>query len=222
MNFKKYNILLIMCLFIWQGVEAQTTTPLNNGRTPAQEARKQHVTPPAPSTAAKARNNEEDLGDEGQYADRINQLDGIDYGAINTQLQGFAEQYAQMQLSNEQLQKELANIKKSLDMCCGSGSSLNGLTNGDTFGEEVPYLMQNAPNPFNEITSIQFFVPYEVTIATLQIRDLTGKILRSIKLAERGLSKVDIAQKTLETGSYIYTLETDGQLIDSKIMILTK
>ena len=58
--------------------------------------------------------------------------------------------------------------------------------------------------------------------ATLQIRNLTGKILRHIRIADRGLSMVNIGQKLLENGSYVYTLEVDGEIVDSKIMILTK
>ena len=220
MNFKKYSILFIMFLFIWQSVVAQTTAPINNGRTAAQEARHQKVD--ATETRTTARNNAEDLGDEGQYADRINQAQAIDYGAINAQLQGFAEQYELMQLSNEQLQTELANIKKSLDICCGGGSSINNLTNGSSLEEEAPYLMQNAPNPFNEETSIQFFVPYNATIAKLQIRDLSGKIIENHQLEDRGLSDVKFSSKAFGSGSYIYTLEVDGQIKDSKIMILTK
>lgn len=218
---KKYLLITFLILIISQFGVAQTTKPLNNGRTPDQVPKVQPVKPAEPAPKATSRNKEQDLGDEGQYANRLDQAESIDFQSVNTQLQTIADQYAALQLSHEALQIELDNIKKSLNLCCG-GSRLNSLTNRNALGAETAYLMQNAPNPFYEETAVQFFVPYEVSLATLHIRDLSGRILNTIRLEDRGLSTIHIDRKFLETGSYVYTLEVDGQLVDSKIMILTK
>jgi len=224
MNFKIYITLLLLMLV--QFMTAQTETPLNNGRTPAQEARRS--TTPAPfirSTAkATARGSEEGLDkDEGKYErPETTGIDGAtNLDAINIQLQELANQYTGLQLSNEALESELTKIKGSLQLCCGGGS-LGQLTKGMDIDEKTAYLLQNAPNPFNQTTKVQYFIPYNVMIANLEIRDLSGKILKTMVLPDRGLAAIDIEKAVLESGSYIYTLEVDGQLIDSKIMILTK
>ena len=64
------------------------------------------------------------------------------------------------ELSEAQLQAEVNDIKKSLEMCCGGGSLI------DDEGHKS-YLLQNTPNPFYENTNIQYFIPSDATIANL-------------------------------------------------------
>ncbi len=227
MNYKIYSLITLLLLLVVQLMTAQTEVSLNNGRTPAQEAiRVVTPAPIIPATAKAAARGSEEEGldkDEGKYerpaTTGLNGATNLD--AINTQLQELASQYAALQLSNEALVSELTKIKGSLQLCCGGGS-LGQITKGMDIDEKTAYLLQNAPNPFNQTTQVQYFIPYNVMIANLEIRDLSGKILKTLVLPDRGLAAIDIEEAALESGSYIYTLEVDGQLIDSKIMILTK
>ena len=78
--------------------------------------------------------------------------------------------------------------------------------------DEDAVLSQNAPNPFNDNSVIN----YELRDAgTLQIQDLTGKIIREMPL-NAGSGQVNINQ--LQSGIYFYSLWENGQRIATKRM----
>lgn len=92
-------------------------------------------------------------------------------------------------------------------------------TNGS---KSVAALYQNNPNPFTEGTRIDFVIPADVTEAFLCIYDMAGTQLERIVLTARGEGSVIIEGNQLSAGIYVYALVTDGQVIDTKQMILTK
>ena len=53
-------------------------------------------------------------------------------------------------------------------------------------------------------------------------KDMNGKQIQQITLTERGNSSVTISGGELNAGMYLYSLIADGQVIDTKRMILTK
>lgn len=83
-------------------------------------------------------------------------------------------------------------------------------------------LYQNNPNPFDQTTEISYFVPTSATSATIYIFNLTGALQRTIPVTAFGHSSVTVDGSTLQPGMYVYTLVVDGQIIDSKRMILTQ
>lgn len=83
-------------------------------------------------------------------------------------------------------------------------------------------LCQNTPNPFTESTSISLSVAEGVTTAILYIYDLNGKQIAEYPVTERGTTSIVIEGRSLEAGMYLYTLIADGNVIDTKRMILTK
>lgn len=83
------------------------------------------------------------------------------------------------------------------------------------------YLSQNHPNPFNQNTEIDFYISDRVQNAYINIYDLAGKQLKSFKLNLKEHGNVTIIGGEFPPGIYIYTLITDGNMIDSKQMILT-
>ena len=83
-------------------------------------------------------------------------------------------------------------------------------------------LYQNAPNPWSSETVIRYRLPQDVANAIIYIYDMQGSQLKSIPAQGRGESQVTITANNLGAGMYIYALVADGQLIDSKQMILTK
>ena len=86
----------------------------------------------------------------------------------------------------------------------------------------VTTLYQNIPNPFTESTLIQCDVAEEVAKADLYIYDMNGKQITVYPIAERGATSITIEGRSLEAGMYLYALIADGQVIDTKRMILTK
>ncbi len=83
-------------------------------------------------------------------------------------------------------------------------------------------LYQNAPNPWSSETVIRYRLPQETAQAFIYIYDMQGAQLMSIPATGRGESQVTITARDLKAGMYIYALVADGNLIDSKQMILTK
>lgn len=82
-------------------------------------------------------------------------------------------------------------------------------------------LYQNVPNPFSENTVISYQIAKDVTEATLYIYDMNGKQIKKYTINQRGSLSTTINGSELEAGMYLYSLITDGQIIDTKRMILT-
>ena len=85
-----------------------------------------------------------------------------------------------------------------------------------------PILDQNIPNPFNTTTTIGFYLPNTVNAATIYVYDMNGVQLKSYPITERGKGNVIIQGSELIAGMYLYALIVDGEVIDTKRMILTK
>ena len=83
-------------------------------------------------------------------------------------------------------------------------------------------LYQNNPNPFTENTIVRCLIPKEVSSAVLYIYDMNGRQIDSMIINERGEISLTIEGGSLDAGIYLYSLITDGTLIDTKRMILTK
>ena len=83
-------------------------------------------------------------------------------------------------------------------------------------------LYQNNPNPFNQSTVIRYDLPLETSQANLYIYDMTGAQIASYSITDFGSGSITISAGNLKAGMYLYSLIADGQIIDTKQMILTK
>ena len=83
------------------------------------------------------------------------------------------------------------------------------------------FLAQNQPNPFNENTTISYYLPSTVQQAVFYAYDMNGKQLKSMGIAERENGSIVIYANELNPGMYYYSLIADGQIIGTKQMILT-
>lgn len=85
-------------------------------------------------------------------------------------------------------------------------------------------LFQNAPNPLHDATKIRYYLPENTVSASIAIQDLTGKTLQQFPLNGSGEGEItfNAQQNGLISGTYLYTLEVNGQVINSKKMILTR
>ncbi|MDR2970420.1 MAG: T9SS type A sorting domain-containing protein [Bacteroidales bacterium] len=81
---------------------------------------------------------------------------------------------------------------------------------------------QNIPNPFNEQTTIQCYVPNNIQKAELCVYNMQGAQVKCIIVSERGMVNVQIQAGQLSAGIYTYLLVGNGGTSDAKQMILTK
>lgn len=90
------------------------------------------------------------------------------------------------------------------------------------------YHLSNFPNPFNPKTKIRYDLP-KVAVITLKIYDISGNLVKRLVNEEReaGIHSViwdgkDERGKSVESGVYIYTLETDSGYSKVQRMTLLK
>src|SRR5688572_23128812 len=83
-------------------------------------------------------------------------------------------------------------------------------------------LFQNRPNPFDESTTISFWVndPSTVRDASIVITDLNGKKIREMPVeVTEGMNEVLFHHGYNMTGTYLYSLFVDGKLVGTKKMV---
>lgn len=83
-------------------------------------------------------------------------------------------------------------------------------------------LLQNRPNPFDEATYISFLVKEDVPYrsAHIIVTDLNGKEIKRIKTTvKKGVNEVLYTHGYNTVGTFIYSLQIDGKIIDSRRMI---
>lgn len=83
-------------------------------------------------------------------------------------------------------------------------------------------LGQNRPNPFQKETIIDYTLPEKFTEAYLQIVDINGRAIKRIDLEGVGNGQVNIDAKNLTSGQYVYSLFVDGELVETRKMLLVK
>lgn len=142
------------------------------------------------------------------------------------------------QLTNTQksqigaMQKQISNLEKTIVDCCNnktkgnanksgsvSGSSIN--ETGEIIESTVAQLFQNTPNPFNQDTKIVCYIPDSTGKAVLNIYNLQGMQIKSIKLKGTGNISSTLSASEFHPGMYLYTLIIDNKEIDTKKMIIT-
>jgi trimeric autotransporter adhesin len=113
-------------------------------------------------------------------------------------------------------QKQIASLQK---MLAESKSTLSADPNTVSLREGFS-LEQNHPNPFNATTTIDLTLPDAIKNAFVIIHDLRGMEMKRIPVKERGATSVMLEANELKSGMYLYSLVADGQLIDTKRMLL--
>lgn len=81
---------------------------------------------------------------------------------------------------------------------------------------------QNSPNPFSNRSSIEVSIPQDVQKAFLYVYDLNGKKIQQVDITHRGKQEVFINAGELSDGMYLYSLVTDGKIIQTRKMIVEK
>lgn len=208
---------------------------LNNGRLSSEQ-------PVAIEEAATASSSNSDIAQEGVYpvdfdynnpsaqATEPEQLDNVypmDLEIIKEEVQAstnpavIAERVnelntmiADLRKLTEELRLENKIIRESLGNCCSNADL--GLTASDA------YLLQNAPNPFNGTAFIDYYVPEGLSNVEIRISDFKGVVLRSYPVEDAGYGKMKVEGEGLSQGSFVYMIVVEGEVIDSKVMMITK
>jgi hypothetical protein len=152
------------------------------------------------------------LGKEEKYLDYDgNAMAYMLVNAVKELNTKFESEMEQKNLAIEQLQQELAALKKLV----AGGGAVSEI-------ETVSRLGQNYPNPYTRTTVIPYYVPETAASAELKIYSSDGKEVYSVQILERGKKELEISNLTLSAGNYVYHLVVDGTSVDSKKMLLRK
>ena len=127
----------------------------------------------------------------------------------------------QAQVSNARIEK----LEKALDILLAQTDPThpkNNSTHVVLEGSQKNYLHQNRPNPFRGQTTIDYLITAAVQKAELSISTVDGKLLKVLPITNRGIGQVTIETRQMERGEYIYTLILDGEVFESKKMVLVR
>lgn len=83
-------------------------------------------------------------------------------------------------------------------------------------------LLQNRPNPFDEATFIGFYVTESIDYkkAYVVVRDMNGKELKRIDVElNEGHNEILYEHGYNAIGTFVYSLEVDGRVVDSRQMV---
>lgn len=81
-------------------------------------------------------------------------------------------------------------------------------------------LYQNTPNPFKERCVVKCTVPQNVVNAVFYLYDYSGHQIQSRIIKDRDDVQIVFEADGLEAGIYLYSLVCDGELVDTRRMIL--
>jgi hypothetical protein len=157
-------------------------------------------------------------------------LDYSGFGVIAIKaIQELSSQNDSLKESNQALNDKLNalsdkinQIENAMSQCCNSFSSNMQSMNQSVSKISDARLDQNIPNPFNNSSSISYYIPSGSQNAQLMITDASGKTLKTYSITQTGSGKQIISGSELTSGMYQYSLLIDGKLIDSKKMVLSK
>jgi hypothetical protein len=135
-----------------------------------------------------------------------------------------------LKVQNLKLAARIAKLEK------GKTSTSNARTEADTQDTQTDtkassnvsdlvktaYLYQNTPNPFSQETQIRYYVPETNANTFVSVTDLSGKQIKLLPITTQGEGFVSIKANELYAGLFIYTLVVDGNIIDSKRMMVVE
>ncbi len=125
-------------------------------------------------------------------------------------IKGMQEQQTQIQQQQNQI-NELQQLVKTITRQGGQDLSLTA--NG--------YLEQNIPNPVNNNTVINYYVPGNAGRAQIKVIDSKGSAIKLYDVA-KGKGQLNIKSGEFQSGTYSYLLFINGKKTDTKQMIVTK
>lgn len=138
-------------------------------------------------------------------------------------IEGQEGEIALLEKEEAEMEARLAKIEAQLAKLAANGNapSLPTTPSAQPLTPGEFQLQQNRPNPFREETNIEFKVPASANSAKVQLTNTSGEIVRNYSLS-KGTNQLNIKSNSLENGTYFYSLIIDGELVDTKQMIIQK
>lgn len=139
------------------------------------------------------------------------------------------ETIEKQQAKIEDLEREINRIKQELDMDENQLEGNQSPYDGDSKKEESDKqkqfpnseLGQNRPNPFKNETIIEYKVGEMDRSAYIGIMNAQGKMLKRLTIARPGEGQITFNPSGLKSGLYMYSLVIDGQVVETKQMMLS-
>lgn len=123
------------------------------------------------------------------------------------------------------LVQSINELKQELDAVKGESKAMTRSISNESAGFNATatgnVLYQNNPNPFKEQTTIRFSLADDVQDAAICIFDMTGKMLKKLPISS-GMNSVSFGGYELGEGMFLYSLIVNGQVIDTKRMVISK
>lgn len=119
----------------------------------------------------------------------------------------------------QQLEDRIKNLEntveelKSMLMNKGTSSTIS-------VSSDLARISQNVPNPAKNETSISYYLPQNVKSASLEVYTISGQLVKSLPLREKGNGTITISGSDLPSGNYVYKMTTDGKVTGSKKMLI--
>lgn len=138
-------------------------------------------------------------------------------GDRKSEMEDLRSEIRDQKLVNERLQNELDELRFIMEQILATQPQ----DETPVILNQSPSLQQNQPNPTNGMTRVSYFLP-EGKSGELIITAIDGKELQRITLSQKGKGQMDLQTRNLPSGTYNYSLVVDGQVIDTKRMVLQK
>ncbi len=107
-------------------------------------------------------------------------------------------------------------LETEVSACCGT------VFINEPGGENQAQLFQNYPNPFDNSTVIEYYIPQgQYRQAFLEIYAVDGSLITKMNLNSMGHGHVIVGKSLLAAGNYMYSLVADDTLIDTKQMTVS-
>lgn len=150
----------------------------------------------------------------------VRQIEGDYYAVQYTALiplliEGFKEQQLLIEQQNSRIAELEEQIRINISQQIKQTKSDQQIVLNDT-----PKLLQNEPNPFNNSTVIKYYLPANTVGAIIKIADIHGRLINTYTLKNTGYSELEVLTGNVAQGTFTYTLEINGKVIESKKMLL--
>ncbi|NML69264.1 T9SS type A sorting domain-containing protein [Chryseobacterium sp. RP-3-3] len=119
----------------------------------------------------------------------------------------------------QQLEDRIKNLENTVEEM--KQLLLNkGVSSTDISSSDVAQLAQNVPNPTKNGTSISYYLPKSAKTASIEVYNISGQLVKSLPLHEKGNGTINLSGSELQSGTYVYSMITDGKVTGSKKMVI--
>lgn len=116
------------------------------------------------------------------------------------------------------MQREIGELKLLVQQLLPGDPDGNNDLN--IYLKQTPFLGQNTPNPFRQNTQVNYTIPKGINNAMVQISTADGKVLDRLTIQKQGEGYLNIDAHQYPAGTYFYSLILDGQIVETKQMLL--